>query len=357
MQTPPMGWASRQRLGTMIDDAAIRQAADGLEETGLKTFGYTYVEADDGWQGPRDENGALRGNENFPDMKVLGDYIHAKGLRFGLLTSAGAQSCGGFTGSYGHEAEDARNFAEWGVDVLVYDFCGTEKIYPTQNEREAAYRKMSAALRGSGRQIALAVSQSGETNVTARTPDSGVDMWREAKDIEDKWDSMIGAALAENGTETGVGPGRWNDPGLVQVGNGAMTPDEYRTQLNVWAVLAAPMVLGNDVRIMRRETVDLLTNREVIAIDQDPLGRQGRLVSQTANTSVWAKPLADGSIAVAFVNRGNTSAPAAVSWQQLGITGRHQVRDVWWHENIGTANNNYAVFLTPHTSLLLRMSP
>ena len=355
-RTPPMGWASRQKLGAMIDDEAIRQAADGLDETGLRARGYTYVEVDDGWQGTRDTNGTLRANPKFPDMKALGDYIHSKRLKFGLQTSAGPKSCGGFEGSYGHEAEDAKTFAAWGVDYLVYDWCGAESIYATQAEQQAAYQKMAEALRASGRDMVFGMSQNGAFDVAQWGAKAGANIWRNFRDLEDNWQSVTQAGFGQNGKEAFAGPGRWNDPGLLQAGNGGMTADEYRTQLNLWAILAAPMMLGNDARIMTRETLGLLVNEEVIAIDQDPLGRQGKRVAQNGSTEVWARPLADGSMAVAFFNRGSASAPVAVSWQQLGLDGPRRVRDLWWHQDIGSGNLRYVVFLTPHTSLLLKMS-
>jgi alpha-galactosidase len=356
-KTPPMGWASREKLGTGIEDDAIRQAAEGLDETGLRAAGYVTVEIDDGWQGTRDANGALRGNEKFPDMKALGDYIHSKRLKFGLQTSAAPKSCGGFEGSYGHEAEDAKTFAAWGVDYLIYDGCGADAIYTTQAEQRAAYQKMGEALRASGREIALGMSQNGAFDVAQWGAKTGANLWRTGRDIEADWQSVTAAGFAQNGKEVFAGPGRWNDPGLLQIGNGAMTPDEYRTHLNLWAVLAAPLMLGNDVRIMTRETLSTLTNEEIIAIDQDPLGKQAKRVSQNGTTEVWARPLADGSTAAAFFNRGDQSAAVAVSWQQLGIDGPRRVRDLWWHQNLGMANGRYVVFLTPHTSLLLKMSP
>ena len=356
LKTPPMGWASRQRLGTMIDDESIKEAADALDETGLKALGYTYIEVDDGWQGARDAHGMLHGGEKFPDMKALGDYIHSKGLIFGLMTSVAPQSCAGFTGSYGHEREDAKTFAEWGVDVLIYDWCGAEKIDPTQAEIQATYQKMGEALKASGRNIAYTISEGGEFDVASWAPKTGATIWRAGKDVQDNWQSVMEASDAVNGIEPNE-PGRWSDPGLVQIGNGGMTPDEYRSHLNLWAVMGGPLVLGTDIRIMRKETMDLLTNKEVLAVDQDAAATQGRRVVQSGSTEVWAKPLADGSTAVLFVNRSTASASVAVSWEQLGIVGRRQVRDLWWHESIGTANNRYAVFLTAHTSLLVRMTP
>jgi len=355
-KTPLMGWASRGKLGTDIEDDVIRQAAEGLDETGLRTLGYIYVEIDDGWQGMRDAGGALRGNDKFPDMKALGDYIHSKGLKFGLRTSAAPKSCGGFEGSYGHEAEDAKTFASWGVDYLIYDGCGADAIYSTQAAQQAAYQKMGEALRASGREIIFGISQDGAFDVAQWGAKAGANLWRTGRDIQADWQSIAEAGFGENGKEGLAGPGRWNDPGLLQIGNGAMTADEYRSHLNLWAMLAAPLMLGNDVRIMTRETLATLTNEEVIAIDQDALGRQAKRVSQNGTTEVWARPWTDGSTAVALFNRGDQSAAVAVSWQQLGIDGPRRVRDLWWHQSLGTANGRYVVFLTPHTSLLLRMS-
>jgi alpha-galactosidase len=355
-KTPPMGWASRGKLGTDIDDDTIRQAAESLEETGLRTAGYTYVEIDEGWQGARDANGMLRGNAKFPDMKALGDYIHSKQLKFGLQISAAPKSCGGFEGSYGHEAEDAKLFASWGVDYIVADWCGAESIYPTQAEQQAAYQRIGEALRASGRDIAFGISQGGAFEIASWGAKTGANLWRTGPDIKDNWDSVTQAGFAQAGKEIHTAPGRINDPGLIQLGNGGMTPDEYRSQLNLWAVLAAPMMLGNEVRIMTKDTVALLTNPEVIAVDQDPSARQAKRVAQNGQTEVWARNLADGSIAVGFFNRSAQSAPVAVSWEQIGITGPWRARDLWWHQNIGTANGRYVVFLTGHTSLLLRLS-
>jgi alpha-galactosidase len=221
---------------------------------------------------------------------------------------------------------------------------------------QAAYQKMGEALQASGRAIAYAVAAGGQSNIASWAPKTGANIWRAGKDIEETWQSMLEGSDAFNGTEAAE-PGQWSDPGLLQVGNGGMTSEEYRAHLNLWAVLGGPMVLGNDVRIMRKETVDLLSNQEVLAITQDTAALQGRRVAQTGSTEAWAKQLADGSTAIVFINRGNTSAPAAVSWQQLGIMGPRLVRDLWWHENIGTANNRYSAFLTAHTSLLVRLSP
>ena len=354
--TPLMGWSSRQKLGSRTDDAAIRQAVEGLVESGLHLIGYVYVEIGDGWQGARDAQGVLHPNERFPDMKALGDYIHSQGLKFGLTASAAARSCNSFEGSYGHERQDARTFAEWGVDYVVYEWCGAETIYPTQAEMQAAFQKMGEALRASGRDMIYAISQKGQFGVEQWASKTGANMWRTGSELDENWASVAASGFGQNGKESAAKPGAWNDPGLLQTGNVAMTADQSRMQLNLWAVLSAPLMLGNDVRIMTRETVALLGNRELIAVNQDRMGRQGKQISQSGDTQVWAKPLADGSVAVAFFNTGTRTTSVAVTWEQLGIEGPRVARDLWWHENVGTAVNRYVVVLTGGTSMLLKLS-
>jgi alpha-galactosidase len=354
--TPPMGWSSRQKLGSRTDDAAIRQAVEGLVESGLHLIGYVQIELGDGWQGARDGDGVLHPNERFPDMKALGDYIHSQGLKFGLTASAAPRSCNGLEGSYGHEAQDARTFAEWGVDYVVYEWCGAEAIYPTQAEMQAAFQKMGEALRGSGRDMVYAISQKGQFGVEQWASKTGANIWRTGNELDENWMSVAESGFGQNGKERAAKPGAWNDPGLLQTGNGTMTVDQSRMQLNLWSVLSAPMMLGTDVRIMMRETVALLGNRELIAVNQDKMGRQGKRVAQAGDTQVWAKPLADGSVAVAFFNTGARTTSVAVTWEQLGIEGPHVARDLWWHENLGAANNRYVVVLTGGTSMLLKLS-
>ena len=355
--TPIMGWSSRQKLGAQPDDASIRQAVEGLVESGLNLIGYTYVEIGDGWQGARDKDRVLHPNERFPDMKALGDYIHSQGLKFGLTTSLAPESCNGSQGSYGYEALDARTFAEWGVDYVVFDWCGAEGIYSTQEEMRAAFQLMGESLRATGRDIVYAISQRGQFAVEQWGAKAGANMWRTStKEIDENWVSVVAAASGQLGKEDAAKPGSWNDPGLLQAGNSGLTIDQARMQLNLWAVIAAPMMLGNDVRIMMRETVALLSNRELIAINQDKAGRQGKRVAQVGDTQVWARPLDDGSIAVAFFNTGTRTTPVTVTWEQLGIQGPRLARDLWWHENLGTANNNYRVVLAGGTSMLVKLS-
>jgi alpha-galactosidase len=289
-------------------------------------------------------------------MKALGDYIHSQGLEFGLTASAGPKSCNGMEGSYGYEAQDARTFAEWGVDYVVFEWCGAEGIYPSQNEMRAAFQMMGEGLRASGRDVVYAISQKGQFAVEQWGSKTGANMWRTGNELEESWVSVAAAGFGQNGKEAAAKPGAWNDPGLLQAGNSGMTADQSRMQVNLWAVLAAPLMLGNDVRIMARETVALLSNREVIAVNQDKLGRQGKRVAYSGDTQVWARPLADGSLAVAFFNTGARTTSVAVTWEQLGIEGPRLVRDLWWHENLGIANTSYRVVLTGGTSMLLKLS-
>ena len=351
-----MGWSSRQKLGSRSDDAAIRQAVEGLVESGLNLVGYVYIEVGDGWQGARDAEGVLHPNDRFPDMKALGDYIHSQGLKFGLTAAAAPKSCNGMEGSYGYEELDARTFAEWGVDYVVLEWCGTKAIHPTEVEMRALFQKMGEALRASGRDIVYGISQKGQFNVEQWAPRTGANVWRTGDELEENWASVAAAGFGQNGKEYAAKPGMWNDPGLLQTGNAGMTADASRMQVNLWAVLAAPMMLGNDVRIMTRETVAILSNREVIAINQDKAGQQAKRVAQAGDTQVWAKPLADGSIAVAFFNTGTRTTSVAVTWEQLGIAGPRLARDLWWRENLGIANDNYRVILTGGTSMLLKFS-
>ncbi len=356
--TPPMGWSSRQKLGSRTDDAAIRQAVEGLVELGLNLVGYTYVEIGDGWQGARDLQGVLHPNERFPDMKALGDYIHSQGLKFGLTAAAAPRSCNGFQGSYGYEAQDARTFAEWGVDYVVFEWCSAEGFILSQGEMRAVFQMMGEGLRASGRDIVYGISQKGQPIAVeqwaART---GANKWRIGGELEENWASVAAAGFGQNGKEVLAKPGAWNDPGLLQTGNSAMTADESRMQINLWAVLAAPLMLGNDVRIMTRETVALLSNREVIAVNQDKMGRQGKRVARVGDTQVWARPLADGSLAVAFFNTGARTTSVAVTWEQLGIEGPRLARDLWWRENLGIASTSYTVVLAGGTSMLVTLAP
>ena len=351
-RTPPMGWNSWNCFHLDISDAKIREIADALVKTGMRDAGYRYLVIDDGWQGKRDDSGVLHPTARFPDMRALADYVHGKGLKLGIYSSPGHRTCGNQEGSYGHEEQDARMFAEWGVDYLKYDWCGAFRIYKNE-EMQAVYQKMGAILRQTGRPIVYGLCQYGLADVWKWGPDAGGNLWRTTGDIADTWESMEEIGFGQHELARWAGPGRWNDPDMLEVGNGGMTQAEYRTHMSLWSLLAAPLLAGNDLRTMSRETLELLTNPEVIAIDQDPLGRQGQRASQEGKAEVWAKPLADGRVAAGLFNRGGVTASVTARWVDLGLHGRVRVRDAWARKDLGAFADSFTVEVPPHGAALV----
>ncbi len=346
-RTPPMGWNSWNCFHLDVSDAKVREIADALVKTGMRDAGYVYVVIDDGWQGKRDASGVLRPNERFPDMKALADYVHGKGLKLGIYSSPGHRTCGNQEGSYGHEEQDAKMFAEWGIDYLKYDWCGAFRIYKNE-EMQAVYQKMGAILRQTGRPIVYGLCQYGMADVWKWGPDAGGNLWRTTGDIDDTWQSMEEIGFNQSDLAQWAGPGRWNDPDMLEVGNGGMTHPEYRTHMALWSLLAAPLLAGNDLRTMSKETLELLANPEVIAINQDPLGRQGHRVTQEGKLEVWAKPLADGRVAVGLFNRGKEPSPVTARWSDLGIRGKARVRDAWARKDLGAFADSFTAEVEPH---------
>ena len=355
-RTPPMGFSTWNHFQTAIDDRTIRAVADALVTTGMRDAGYVYVNIDDGWQGERDEHGEIHANAKFPDMKALADYLHGKGLKLGIYTSPGPKSCAGFEGSYGHEEQDARTFADWGVDYLKYDWCSAGLIYDDV-EMPAVYLKMAAALRATGRPIVYSLCQYGRADVWKWGADAGGNLWRTTGDIADRWEIMSTIGFAQDDLAPFGGPGHWNDPDMLEVGNGKMTATEYRTHMTLWAVLAAPLIAGHDVSSSSPETIALLTNRDVIAIDQDPLGRPGRRVVQRGPLEVWTRPLAGKRTAVALFNRSAAPARVQASFTELGIDGRISAADVWAQRSLGAVDGSVAADVEPHGVVLLVLAP
>ncbi len=327
--TPPMGWSSWNRFAAAIDDRTVREIADHLVSSGLRDAGYRYVNIDDGWQGTRAPDGSIRPNARFPDMKALADYVHARGLKIGIYSSPGPKTCAGFTGSYGHVAQDASTFAAWGFDYLKYDLCSGEGIYRTAAEVKLAYQQMGQALRATGRPIIYSLCQYGRDKVGTWGRDVGGHLWRTTGDIEDKYATMTGIGFDKDGDPADAGPGGWNDPDMLEVGNGRMSEDEYRTHMTLWAMLAAPLMLGNDVRTMTPATIALLENRAVIAIDQDRLGRQAHRVRKDGDAEIWVRPLADGTMALALFNRGNATRDVGFTPADAGLERVHGITDLW----------------------------
>ena len=356
VRTPPMGFSTWNRFQTDIDDRTIREIADALVATGMRDAGYVYVNIDDGWQGERDEHGNIRPNAKFPNMKGLADYLHGLGLKLGMYTSPGPRSCAGFEGSYGHEEQDARTFAEWSVDYLKYDWCSAGLIYDDA-EMPAVYLKMAEAIRATGRPMVFSICQYGRADVWKWGADAGGNLWRTTGDIADRWDVMSTIGFAQDGLAPFAGPGHWNDPDMLEVGNGHMTAAEYRTHMSLWALLAAPLIAGHDVRSSSPETLSVLTNREVIAIDQDPLGRPGGRVVQRGPLEVWTRPLGSKRTAVALFNRGAAPATIEASFADLGIDGRASAIDVWEQRSLGALERNVSANVEPHGVVLLVLAP
>jgi alpha-galactosidase len=352
--TPPMGWNSWNHFACKVTADDVRGAADAIAGNGMKAAGYTYVNIDDCWQGTRDEQGRIQPNQKFGDMKALVDYVHAKGLKIGIYSSPGPKTCAGYEGSYGHEEQDAQRYAEWGFDYLKYDWCSAEKVYP-RSQMVEVYKKMHDALVRTGQPIVFSLCQYGYARVWRWGASVGGNLWRTTDDISDHYDRMSVIGFDQDGLEGFAGPGHWNDPDMLEVGNGGMNHDEYITHMSLWVLLAAPLLAGNDLSKMTPDTLDILTNKEVIAVDQDAKGVQGRRVAQEGPLEVWAKPLADGSIAVGLFNRGESGNPVTVSFKDIGMQGSAKVRDLWTHKDLGPFNGSYTAEIPHHGAVLINI--
>jgi alpha-galactosidase len=362
-RTPPMGWNSWNKFGCNVSESLIREMADALVSSGMKDAGYQYVVIDDCWQVSRDAQGnILPDPRRFPSgMPALADYVHAKGLKFGLYSDAGTGTCQNRPGSRGYEFQDARQYAAWGVDYLKYDWC-----HHSTQDSQASYSIMRDALQKSGRPIVFSLCEWGSTKPWLWARDVG-NLWRATGDIQDKWDVTLkwgGLGVVQildlvDGLESYAGPGHWNDPDMLEVGNGGMSLTEYRAHFSMWCILAAPLMAGNDIRTMNADIRAILTNQEAIAIDQDPLGRQGRRVRKSQGLEVWAKDLADGGRAVALLNRTAAPASIAVSWPEIGYPSHlsAKVRDLWAAKDLGEMPGRFSAEVPSHGVVLLRIEP
>ena len=336
--TPAMGWNSWNHFATHVTDKDVRDAADTIVSSGMKDAGYIYVNIDDAWEGKRDASGNIVPNGKFPDMKSLADYVHSKGLKIGIYSSPGPQTCGKYEGSYQHEEQDAKIYAQWGIDYLKYDLCSYHQIMqkeaPGDQAKQyammhAAYEKMHKALQATGRPIYFSLCQYGWDSVWKWGPTVGGNSWRTTDDIEDNYMSMSNIGFSQAGLSKYAAPGHWNDPDMLEVGNGKMKYNEYLTHMSLWAILAAPLLAGNDLSQMSAETKSILMNKDVIAIDQDPLGKQGDRVSAEGPFEVWSKPLKDGSIAVGLFNRGHDAEQMSLPLAKLGLSAGSKIHNVW----------------------------
>ncbi len=361
-RTPPMGWNSWGHFRCDIDERIILETASAMATNGMRAAGYTYVIVDDCWQIGRDAEGnILPDPSRFPSgIKALADHAHSLGMKFGIYSCAGYKTCQGRPGSRGHQFQDARQYARWGIDYLKYDWCDDGG----QNPR-AAYTTMRDALRATGRPIVFHICEWGK-NEPWRWGRAVGHLWRTAPDVLDAWEVPSpeqGLGIAQIldrqvGLEKAAGPGQWNDPDMLMAGNANLPLEQYRAQFSLWCILAAPLIAGCDVRRLDAETLALLTHPEAIAIDQDPLGKQGRKVRDDGDSEVWARELHDGARAVALLNRAQTPATIAVRWEAIGLApdATARVRDVWRREDIGEFPGGFEAPVPPRATTLLRVA-
>jgi alpha-galactosidase len=360
-RTPPMGWNSWNRFGCDVSDRLIREVADAIAANGMRDAGYQYVTIDDCWQVARSPEGVIVADPvRFPaGMRAVADYVHSKGLKFGIYTDAGTKTCEGRPGSYGHEEIDARTYASWGVDYVKIDWCNSEGL-----DARVQYTRFGNALAASGRKIVFSICEWGRNEPWTWAPAVG-NLWRTTGDIADRWSSVLTLVDLSSQYWHAAGPGAWNDPDMLEVGNGGMTTTEYRAHFSLWAIMAAPLIAGNDVRTMSDSTGaaaatrDILLNRDVIAVDQDSLGIQGKLVQASpSELQVWVKPLQDGSRAVLLFNRASVPTTITASWERVGLGSRRaRVRDLWAHTETAVVEDRYAAMVPSHGVVMLRVWP
>jgi len=361
--TPPMGWNSWNHFADKIDDATVRAEADAMVKSGMRDAGYVYINIDDTWEGQRDAAGVIHPNAKFPDMKALADYVHSKGLKLGIYSSPGPKTCAGYEGSQGHEVQDAQTYAAWGIDYLKYDLCSLSasmiaagSLDKAQAIELAAYRRMADALHATGRPIVFSLCQYGFAQVWRWGGSVDGNLWRTTGDINDTYPRMLAIGLSQAGLSKYAKPGNWNDPDMLEVGNGGMKPDEYRTHMSLWALLAAPLLAGNDLATMSPETTAMLTNREVIAIDQDRAGVQGDRVAVEGPLEIWAKPLAGGAKAVGLFNTSDLPAQMSLNLADVGFAGGARAHDVWSGKDLGPLRGRYTTIVPAHGVALLTLS-
>jgi alpha-galactosidase len=396
--TPALGWNSWNCFAGAVSDEKIRAATDAMVSSGLINHGWTYINIDDYWQvhrdsrdttlqGPkRDANGRILPNPRFPNMKALTDYVHGKGLKIGLYSSPGPWTCGGCVGSFGYELQDAQQYAEWGFDYLKYDWCsyspnmeavrGDLDKYPFTGQNLSRggpnartnlmlpYKIMQEALMKQPRDILYSLCQYGNGNVWEWGTEVGGNSWRTTGDINDSWGSMAGIGFRQAGHEKYAGPGHWNDPDMLvvgQVGWGRLhptklTPNEQYTHISLWSLLCSPLLIGCDMTKLDDFTLGLLCNDEVIEVNQDPLGQAAGRVMQEGTTEVWAKQMEDGSKTVGVFNRGETEASYSLKWADLKLDGKQQVRDLWRQQNVGSFDSEFKTMIPRHGVVLIKVT-
>lgn len=364
--TPPMGWNSWNVWGTTVDDAKVRAAADALVSSGLAAHGYDYIVIDDAWTSSRDANGEIAPNERFPDMRALVDYVHSRGLKIGIYSSPGPRTCGGFQGSYQHEAQDAATFARWGFDFLKYDYCSYDDIAPDRSlpELQRPYRLMGDALRAQPRDIVFSLCQYGYGDVWEWGGEVGGQLWRTTGDLLDMWANLDSVGFRQAGRERHVSHGRWNDTDMLVVGPVGwgpnlhptrLTPDEQVLHITLWAMQAAPLFIGADLTQLDAFTIALLTNDEVLDVTRDVAAQAGSRIWSQDLMEVWSRPLADGTRAIALFNRGLEPRRISMRLGDLGFSGPQPVRDLWRRRDLGTVDREVGAMVPSHGAVMFRV--
>ncbi len=362
--TPPMGWNSWNYFNCDgINEGVIRGIADAMVTSGMKDAGYTYIVIDDCWQTGRSPDGMIIADpEKFPSgMKALAGYIHDKGLKFGIYSDAGRMTCQGRPGSRGYEFQDARTYAEWGVDYLKYDWCNSGNQNPVES-----YSIMRDAIHSAGRPMVFSICEWGLSKPWLWAAEVG-HLWRTTGDIRNNWDQpdakegkvwgggvmIILDMQAE--LESYAGPGHWNDPDMLEVGNGVLTGNEERAHFSLWCMLAAPLMAGNDIRSMSEETRAILTNPAAIEIDQDPMGKQGYRFRDEGLFEIWKRELSKGEYAFCFLNRGEDPVDYTVNWDELDVESGFMIRDIWSEKSAGKTDKTLKIKIGPHDVLFVRL--
>ncbi len=364
---PPMGWMTWNLFQGNINEQLIRETADAMVEGGFRDAGYEYIFIDDLWQGGRDrQNNIIPDPEKFPNgMKALADYVHSKGLKLGIYSDAAQLTCGGWTASLGFEEQDARTFASWGIDYLKYDYCNAPEDSATARHR---YRTMANALQNSGRDIVLGICEWGQRQCEEWCEEVGGQLWRTSYDVRDMWKDIVkegGMGIIDIVNVTAplaryVRPGQWPDMDMLVIGlncTGGPSSDlggvgctqtEYQTQMSMWCMMASPLAMTNDLRKVSEDDRRILLNPEIIAINQDVLGKAAERKVMNDNYQIFVRPLADGSHAVALLNTSEKPLTLTADFASLGFAGKYTVRDVWQHKDVVHNASKWKGRVMPH---------
>ncbi len=365
--TPPLGWNSWNCWGLSVSDEKIRHSAEAMKSSGLIDHGWTYINIDDGWEDKHDKDGNIIPNYKFPDMHALCSFVHSLGLKIGIYSSPGPKTCGGYEGSYTFEEKDAGTYASWGIDYLKYDWCSYSSIFPVPNKAELKlpYEVMRDALHKVDRDIHYSLCQYGMGKVWEWGATVDGNSWRTTGDIEDTWESLSGIGFSQSQCSPYAAPGHWNDPDMLVVGwvgwgpalhYTRLTPGEQYTHISLWCLLSAPLLIGCDLDQLDPFTLNLLTNDEVLAVNQDPLGRQATQVKANESWQIWIKDLEDGSKVIGLFNLTEAPLNVPVDMKEIKLNGRWNMRDLWRQKDLGEVENHFDINVLPHGVMLVKIA-